>query len=235
LVATRMPAASAVLDVQTGGGEVFAEMLTGLPVKPAVLAATESFPPNVGRATSSLAPLGVVVVDTSDDGPFPFPADHFDLIISRHPTVTVWEEIARTLKPGGTYLSQQVGAGSNRELTDFMMGPQPVSDRHSVARAIVEAEGSGLEVVDLRQESLRAEFDDIAAVVLFLRMVVWTVPDFSVDNYVDRLASLHRQIELRGPFVSHAQRFLIEAVKPSAAVPSGQNHSGSWPSVSGRK
>ena len=36
----------------------------------------------------------------------------FDLIVSRHPTVTPRDEIARVLQPGGTYLSQQIGAGS---------------------------------------------------------------------------------------------------------------------------
>jgi len=42
-------------------------------------------------------------------------------------SVTVhWGEVARVLAPGGSYFSQQVGAGSLRELIDFMMGPQEV-------------------------------------------------------------------------------------------------------------
>jgi hypothetical protein len=120
------------------------------------------------------------------------------------------------LTPGGTYFSQQIGAGSNRELTDFMMGPQPVSERHSAARARSQAEQAGLEVVDLREESLRVTFDDVGAVVVFLRLVVWTVPDFSVDRYRGPLARLHEQIESNGPFVSHAHRFPIEAARPVA-------------------
>jgi hypothetical protein len=39
------------------------------------------------------------------------------------------------------------------------------------------------------------------------------VPGFTVDGYRDRLALLHERIESEGPFVSHAQRFLIEARK----------------------
>jgi len=50
-----------------------------------------------------------------------------------------WEQIARVLRPGGTYLSQQVGAGSNRELTDFLMGPQPVEESRHPQRAVAEA------------------------------------------------------------------------------------------------
>jgi SAM-dependent methyltransferase len=214
LVVDRLPSALAVLDVQTGGGEVFAEVLARAPIVPPVLAATESYVPNLGRARDTLTPLGVEVVEAADGGALPFPDDRFDLVISRHPTVTVWEEIARTLTPGGTYLSQQIGAGSNRELTDFLMGPQPVSDRHSVDRARVGAEGAGLEVRELRQESLRAVFDDVGAVIAFLRKVVWTVPGFTVERYRDRLADMHERIESHGPFVSHAQRFLILATRP---------------------
>ena len=71
-----------------------------------------------------------------------------------------------------------------------------------------------LSLVDLREASLRVEFRDIGAVVYFLRKVIWTVPDFTVDRYRDRLAALHTQIQEHGPFVCHAKRFLIEAVKP---------------------
>ena len=56
--------------------------------------------------------------------------------------------------------------------------------------------------------------DDVGAVVAFLRKVVWTVPGFTVEGYRHRLAALAEQIESQGPFVSHAERFLIEAAKP---------------------
>lgn len=60
-------------------------------------------------------------------------------------------------------------------------------------------------------------FDDIGAVVAFLNKVVWTVPGFTVEGYRDRLAALHNRIESQGPFVSHAERFLIEAIKPGGS------------------
>jgi hypothetical protein len=51
-------------------------------------------------------------------------------------------------------------------------------------------------------------------VIYFLRKVVWTVPDFSVDRYRERLRELHERIEADGPFVAHATRLLVEARKP---------------------
>ena len=66
----------------------------------------------------------------------------------------------------------------------------------------------------LDEARLRATFDDIGAVIYFLRLVVWTVPDFSVERYRARLRDLHEQIARAGPFVAYSTRFLIEATKP---------------------
>jgi SAM-dependent methyltransferase len=135
-------------------------------------------------------------------------------VVSRHPVGVLWDEIARVLRPGGTYLSQQIGAGTNRELTEFMMSPQPVNKRRSVEALRAAAEGSGLEVVDLQSCALRLEFYDVAAVVYFLRKVHWTVPDFSVQKYRRQLRAMHEHIQTEGAFVSTAQRVLVEARKP---------------------
>jgi SAM-dependent methyltransferase len=214
LLRRRLATAAAAVDLQTGGGEVFAGALAGLATAPPVLAATESWPPNLAVAAGNLARFGVSIVDVADDAPLPFPDASFDLVSSRHPTVLSLAEVARVLRPGGTYLSQQVGPGSVRELTDFMMGPQTVGDGRSPARAEAAARAAGLAPVDLREATLRMEFHDVAAVAVFLRKVIWIVPGFTVDGYRDRLAALHERILAEGPFVAHAQRFLIEARKP---------------------
>jgi SAM-dependent methyltransferase len=206
-----MEAATAALDIQTGGGEVLATVSR----PPVLLVATESWPPNLERARRTLHLLGAAVVAVADAGDLPFAVSSFDLVVSRHPVVTGWSEIARVLRPGGTYLSQQVGSGSVRALTEAMLGPQPVSDRRRPERAVVEARRAGLEVVDLRRATCKVEFNDIAAVVHFLRKVVWTVPGFTVERYRGRLRELHRRIEDDGPFVAHSERFLIEARRPA--------------------
>jgi SAM-dependent methyltransferase len=206
----RMAAAEAGLDVQTGGGEV----LAGIRKAPPLLAATESWPPNVALSRARLAPLGGHVAEVDDLADLPFPDGTFDLVVSRHPTVVRWPEIARVLRPGGTYFSQQIGAGSNRELTDAMMGPQVVDQSRSAARAASGAQLAGLEVVLLEERALRVEFYDVAAVVHFLRKVLWTVPGFTVAEYREPLRRVHEQIRAQGAFVAHSQRMLIEAQKP---------------------
>ncbi|MFE7115623.1 class I SAM-dependent methyltransferase [Streptomyces sp. NPDC057654] len=209
----RLARASAALDVQTGGGEV----LAGVPELPALMVATESWPPNVAKATALLHPRGAAVVADKDEPPLPFADEAFDLVVSRHPVTVWWEEIARVLRPGGTYFSQQVGPASVFELVEYFLGPLPEDTRRArhpddARRA---AEAAGLDVVELRSESLRTEFHDIGAVIYFLRKVIWMVPGFTVAAYRDRLLELHRLIQEDGPFTASTTRFLIEARKRS--------------------
>jgi SAM-dependent methyltransferase len=216
LLAEAIAGAGAVLDIQTGGAEVLAGAISRLPAgPPARLAATESWPPNVALARQRLAPLGGTVTQVADPDPLPFGDASFDLVVSRHPTVVVWPEIARVLRPGGRYLSQQIGAGSNRELYEYLMGPQPAKPARSAERAAAAARAAGLVVYRLEEQALRVEFGDIGAVVYFLRKVLWTVPDFTVERYRGKLAALHAEIEAGGGFTSHAQRVLVGARRPA--------------------
>jgi SAM-dependent methyltransferase len=205
-------AGAAALDLQTGGGEVLAT----IPAAPPRLVATESWPPNLAVACNNLTRLGATVVGMADEyDDLPFGDATFDLVVSRHPVGVRWDEVARVLKPGGTYLSQDVGAGSVGELTEFLMGPQPEPDGPTRAPkwSVIDAEAAGLDVIDVREFRGRMEFRDIAAVVHFLHKVVWIVPGFTVDAYRDRLRVLHERIETAGPFVATSVRFLIEARK----------------------
>ncbi|MFJ3924686.1 methyltransferase domain-containing protein [Streptomyces sp. NPDC090022] len=213
LLGQKLAGVRAALDIQTGGGEVLAGAIGA--GGPPLMAATESWPPNVDRATRLLHPLGAVVVADTDEPPLPFGDAAFDLVTSRHPVTIWWEEIARVLKPGGTYFSQQVGPASVFELVEYFLGPQPEEVRRArhPDDAAADAARAGLEVVDLRSERLRTEFGDIGAVIYFLRKVIWMVPGFTVGHYRDRLRELHEQIERQGPFVAHTARFLIEARK----------------------
>ena len=105
----RLATASAALDLDTGGGEV----LAGAQTFPPTMVATESWPPNAALATKLLHPRGVVVVATRDEPRLPFADEAFDLVTSRHPITVRWNEIARVLRPGGSYFAQQIGPGDD--------------------------------------------------------------------------------------------------------------------------
>ncbi|MEU6506893.1 methyltransferase domain-containing protein [Streptomyces sp. NPDC046942] len=216
----RLGGAEAALDIQTGGGEVLDFALSRAePDRPVLIAATEGWAPNVAKATARLRPRGVVVVAAPDDAPLPFADEAFDLVLSRHPVRPYWTEIARVLCPGGTYFAQHVGPASVFELVEHFLGPLPAEVRagRDPEGERADAEAAGLEVVALRAERLRMEFHDIAAVVHFLRKVVWMVPDFTVEAYEPQLRALHERIEREGPFVAHSARHLFDARKPTQA------------------
>ena len=211
LMSQRLAGASAACDLDTGGGEA----LAGAAKFPPTMVATESWPPNAALATQLLHPRGVVVVLTSDEAPLPFADAAFDLVTSRHPIVVRWGEIARVLRPGGTYLAQQIGPATVSELVEYFIGPQPGkwAECHPDVQT-AEAQAAGMRVVDIRMERLRVEFFDVGTVIYFLRKVIWTVPDFTVPRYRDRLAELHERIQADGSFVAHGTRVLVEARKP---------------------
>ncbi|MFK0191553.1 methyltransferase domain-containing protein [Kitasatospora sp. NPDC090308] len=221
LLGERLAAARAALDLQTGGGEVLAGAgAADFPHFPRTMAATEGWAPNAALATRRLHPMGAVLVSSPADAPLPFADGAFDLVTSRHPAAVDFPEIARVLAPGGTYFAQHVGGRTNVELSAFFLGPFPVPTAREHEVEAERARAAGLEVVRCRNERLRLEFFDVGAVVWFLRKVVWTVPDFSVDRYRERLRALHGLIEREGVFVSTMSRTLFEARKPAGPAPS---------------
>ncbi|MEU4692510.1 class I SAM-dependent methyltransferase [Actinoplanes sp. NPDC023714] len=208
LLAERLPAAGSALDLDTGGGEV----LAGIPRLASRMVVTEGWPPNARRARELLCPRGVEVVEVPQGSPLPFADAAFDLVTSRHPVDPAWDEIARVLRPGGTYLAQHIGPASAFELIELFTGPLP---RHRLARdpsrEASAARAAGLEIVQWPSVRLRMTFSDIGAVVWLLRRCVWWVPDFDVDRHRPQLLALDAHIREHGSFVAYSSRTLVEA------------------------
>src|SRR5262249_37743552 len=113
LVAERARRVASLLDLEVGSGS----MIEALPIVPSRTIGTEGHAPTVERAARRLRSRGASLVwpDTAREQ-LPFRSDTFELLTSRHPVTTWWPEITRVLAPGGTYLSQQVGPHSLRDL-----------------------------------------------------------------------------------------------------------------------
>ncbi|GLX99731.1 MULTISPECIES: methyltransferase type 11 [Actinoplanes] len=211
MIAERLAAADVALDLDTGGGEIIAEM----PVLPRRMVVTEGWPPNADRARQVLGPRGVTVVQIGQGRPLPLADGTFGLVTSRHPIDPDWPEIVRVLRDGGTYLGQHVGAASAYTLIEEFLGPLPRQNlARDADREAAAARTAGLEVVDLRTARCRMVFHDIGAVVWILRKCVWWVPDFDIDRHHEHLVRLDRRIRADGGYESHSTRTLIEARKP---------------------
>jgi SAM-dependent methyltransferase len=214
-----------LLDLGTGGGE----WLASLPHRPVRTVATEPWEPNVEVARSLLHQLGVTVVaveaapDNVDQEPaeerghLPFPAESFELVVSRHESF-VAAEVARVLVPGGRFVTQQVGGGPHDELRAILgIPPRPPQQRAwTLALAVSQLEGAGLRITDSAEGELVAWFTDVGALAWFLKAAPWVVPGFSLRAHRAGLAQLHRRITAEGPYALREPAFCVEALKPRA-------------------
>lgn len=119
LMAARLASVESAVDLDTGGGEVVGEA----PALPKRMFVCEAWAPNARKADALLAPRGVTVLRPTPDGGIPLPDSSLDLVTARHPVSPPWSEIARLLRPGGSYLAQHVGPASAFELIERFTGP----------------------------------------------------------------------------------------------------------------
>lgn len=100
-----------LLDMGTGGGE----FLLDLNHPGDHTCVTEAWEPNGRLCRKRLTPLGIGVYRVYGDTRLPFDDNAFDIIINRHASYDL-TEVSRILKPGGIFITQQVGCDNNREL-----------------------------------------------------------------------------------------------------------------------
>lgn len=199
--------AQSLLDMGTGGGE----FLSRLQPLPPLTCATEGYAPNIPIARQRLEPLGVKVYEVSDDGQLPFDDHQFDLIINRHEYYAP-REVRRVLKPGGQFITQQVGGQNETDLI-ALLGANVYPYIHwTLDYAVNELQEAGWHIVEQHEAFPVMRFYDVGAIIYYLKAIPWQVPDFSVKRYFDQLIAIHNQIEEQGYIDFTMQRFLIVAV-----------------------
>jgi len=198
-----------LLDVDTGGGEFL--LALGHPHENT--AATEAYKPNVTLCEQTLTPLGILFREADGKRTLPFEDASFDMVINRHGDYNP-QEIHRVLKPGGLFITQQVGALNDRELVNLLLGPTdlPFPDQHlSIAvRRFADAEFDILE----QQECFRPiRFTDVGALVWFARIIEWEFPGFSVESCLPNLITAQRLLDETGVIEGTIHRFFLIARK----------------------
>ncbi|WP_250003036.1 class I SAM-dependent methyltransferase [Actinoplanes sp. M2I2] len=204
LARTLLRRASSALDLDTGSGELLAELA---PLPPHTVA-VESWARNTPVARDRLTPLAVEVRTELPGG-----EDEFDVVLSRHGRLPA-DDIVRLLRGGGTVLSQQVGSDDLAELNAALGAPPAHRAPWNADVAVSALTAAGLDVVDVREERPPVTFHDVGAVVRQLRDLPWQIRDFSPRLYQNALERLDTFIRLHGGFTVAAHRFLVEAVRP---------------------
>lgn len=215
LVQQRLRDAASLLDLGSGGGE----FLASLGRMPRTACATEGYRPNTKVAQARLRPYGVNVVETwCDDngteqqrGALPFVGESFDLVIDRHESYLPGE-VMRVLKPGGQFVTQQVGDTNNSELRQLFQSPDRLNN-WNLERATEELEAVGFRILDSGQFSFKSRFLDIGALVYYLKAIPWEVPGFSASSFERELREVHSAIARHGSFDVTTTRFYLAASK----------------------
>lgn len=200
-----------ILDMETGGGEYLLSLRH--PYEKTTV--TESYPPNYELCLNELAPLGITVVDCDPEKqPLPFEDESFHLIINRHGAYRV-DEIKRVLRPGGVFITEQVGGRNNMLLScRLLQDYTPAYPRHDLAHESAKFHADGFEILEKKEYFPKVRFFDVGALVYYARIIGWEFPGFSVDACRDELFALQCEIEERGMVESLEHRFLIVAGKP---------------------
>lgn len=211
VVRERMRGVASLLDLGTGGGE----FLSSLAPLPPNTQATEGYPPNVVMARKRLEPLGVFVADVSEmHDHLPFSDSSFDLVIDRHEGFDS-HEVFRVLKPGGRFVTQQVGGENMLDLNRFLQdNPYYTYGDYNLNDQVMQLKRAGFNIITAREAFPLFSFLDIAGVVFYLTVVPWQIEDFSVEHYRDRLIELHQLILREGAFKVKEHRIFVEAEKP---------------------
>lgn len=177
-----LSAATSVLDLGTGGGEVLERVLLGSECK---AVATEAWRVNAPIAARRLGRRVTIVRASSL---LPFRARNFDLVLSRHEEIAP-KEIARMLRPGGRFLSQQVVPDVWPELRsifpDMTRFPDHFVDYpEGLARA-------GLEITATREFRHRVRYRALGHFVYHLAVAApFMLPGFSLETHAEALEEL---------------------------------------------
>jgi SAM-dependent methyltransferase len=202
----------AVLDMDTGGGELFSYFAPF----PTVAYATEAYAPNISLAQERLGPLGVEVVGLKEEEPhrLPFEDTTFDLILNRHGYY--WEpEIFRILQPSGVFVTQQVGDRNDIGIRELLGAPnaQPNIEWADLAEAVANLETADFQIIKKIEDIYPQRFYDVGAIVYQLKAIPWQIPDFSIEGYFGRLMDIHKKIQRDGFVDVLEHRFFIIAEK----------------------
>jgi SAM-dependent methyltransferase len=208
---------STMLDMGTGGGEV----LSRFKPLPQITYATEQYKPNIPVARERLESLGVKVVQIDEKHPnnevLPFEDNTFDLIINKHEAYYP-QELMRILKPGGLFITQQVGQGL-WNIKKYLTGQEGFKTDWHLETLVRGLELAGFQILSAREDNRSITFYDIGAIVYWLKAIPWIiedaigVQDFTVEKYKDRLWELHLEIEKNGFYDCSQAIFIIMAQK----------------------
>ena len=210
LIKTYLKKEYKLLDIGTGGGEFL--LTLNHPYEKTSI--TEGYLPNYQICENKLKPLGIKVYNYVGDEKLLLINDNtFDMVINRHESYDE-SEVYRILKPGGMFITQQVGAYNNKHLATFFdethidQFPELTLDK-SVQRLIENK----FTIIFSDESFPTLKFYDLGAIAYFAKIITWEFLNFNVKDNIDKFLILQDELSKTGYISSKEHRFVIVARK----------------------
>ncbi|WP_179395510.1 methyltransferase domain-containing protein [Lacticaseibacillus absianus] len=198
------------LDVDTGGGELMDSF--NHPASQTVV--TEGWGPNLKLLREKYAASGVTVIADQGEDLSNVPDNHFDIVTNSHGALPVQETVNK-LRPGGLFVTQQVGATNNFALSRFLDPTySPAYPDNTLLDACARLQKAGMHIAQQDAAFSKMSFFDVGAIVYYATVIPWEFPHFSVRACLPRLQQLDQLIETQGSISTFEDRFMIVARKP---------------------
>jgi len=198
---------NSLLDMDTGGGE-FLYSLSNLPKN---TFATEGYEPNIPIAKKLLKEKNIELISIKNNGEIPFEDEFFDVIINRHGSYVI-NELKRTIKKDGIFITQQVGGLNGIDINMAFETKSMDYVESCLIENIEKFKNVGMEILDYEDNIAKMKFYDIGAFVYYLKCIPWQVKDFSIDKYYKRLETINDIIQKKGhiDFIMHRFYLIVK-------------------------
>jgi hypothetical protein len=120
-------------------------------------------------------------------------------VVSRHEAFSP-REVRRVLRPGGLFLTQQVGGDHGDQVCALLGRPASGARPWWLDDAVRQVEAAGFAVEGSGAASPAMWWTDIGAFVAYIRSVPWYLPGVRADEHLDRLRELHAAGTIRTTF-----------------------------------
>jgi SAM-dependent methyltransferase len=226
-----------VLDVGTCGGERFLRLAehfatgVGVDSDPEMIRVARD---NARAARNTRLRFAVMPAEA-----LALPDASFDVVLNRHSSV-VGGEIARVLRPGGVFITQQVGARNSQSIFDaFGWGSngdwwasvwKATGERpQDVAAITADVERAGLGIVARAEYDVPYYFQDIESLVFWLKSV--PLPEtLDPDRHWQQVSRLLAERTTPRGIETNEHRTIVIARKSLTAAPFSVQNPATWAS-----
>ncbi|WP_375180156.1 class I SAM-dependent methyltransferase [Enterococcus rotai] len=194
-----------LLDMGTGGGELLLTFAHPF----AQTSVTEGWKPNYELLKKKLKSQGVTVTFVDETDHLNFLTNSFDIVLNSHESYDP-KEVSRVLKPGGLFITQQVGDQNGMLLSeklDTKRRRNSLEWSKEVAQEALVKENMDILFAD--EYFPYQDFLDMEGLIYYVKRIPWEYPDVSVETHFTQLLEIQKELSNKGYLRNQQHRFVL--------------------------